>query len=81
MTWLLGLFKGLWGYVAAFGAAVLAVFAVYRSGKKSGQTEVVAKAAEKEIKNVRKANEVEREVAVSKPDARRKRLRDKWTRD
>lgn len=81
MTWLLGLFKGLWGYVAAAGGALLAVFAVYHSGKKSGQTEVVAKAAEKEIENVRKANEVERKVSVTKPDARRERLRDKWTRD
>jgi len=81
MTWLLGLFKGIWGYVAAAGAALVAVLAVYRSGKSAGATETVAKTKEKEVENVRKANEVEREIAVSKPADNRKRLLDNWSRD
>lgn len=79
MTWFLGLFKGLWGYVAAAGAALVAVLAVYRSGKQSGINEVVVKTKEKEVENVQKAQKVEREVSTTEPDARRDKLRDKWT--
>ena len=81
MTWFLGLFKGLWGYAAAGAAALIAVLAVYRSGKSSGANEVVAESAKKEIENVRTANEVEREIVTTKPDERRARLHDSWTRD
>ena len=81
MTWFLGLFKGLWGYLATAGAALVAVLAVYRSGKSSGQNEVVAESAKKEIENVQEANKVEREIVTSKPDERRDRLLDSWTRD
>jgi ABC-type protease/lipase transport system fused ATPase/permease subunit len=72
---------GAWGYIAAAGGMILAVLVVLFQAKKAGKNEVIVETKEKEIENVQKANEVEREVAVSKPDARRERLRDKWTRD
>jgi ABC-type protease/lipase transport system fused ATPase/permease subunit len=85
MTWLLGkvtgALAGAWGYIAAAGGMILAVLVVLFQAKKAGKNEVIVETKEKEIENVQKANEVEREVAVSKPDARRERLRDKWTRD
>lgn len=81
MTWLLGLFKGAWGYIAAAGGALLAVLVVLFQAKKAGKNEVIVESQEKEIENVKEANKVEREVAAAGADARRKRLRDKWTRD
>jgi hypothetical protein len=85
MSALWGLLKGglagAWGYIAAGAGALLAVLVVLFQAKKAGKNEVIVETQEKEIENVQKANEVEREVAVSKPDARRERLRDKWTRD
>jgi hypothetical protein len=85
MTALWGLLKGglagAWGYIAAGAGALLAVLVVLFQAKKAGKNEVIVETKEKEIENVQKANEVEREVAVTKPDARRERLRDKWTRD
>lgn len=84
MTWLLGIAKsalgGIWGYVAAFGAGLVAVLAIYRSGKSSGQNEVIVKTKEKEVENVKTARKVERKVAALPPDELRKRLRDRWTR-
>lgn len=76
-----GFLGGVWGYVAAAGGALLAVVAFWLSAKKAGKNEVIVEAQEKEIENVKEANKVEREVAATKPDARRERLRDKWTRD
>jgi hypothetical protein len=76
-----GALSGVWGYVAAGGAALLAVLVVLFQAKKAGKNEVVIETQEKEIENVKEANKVEREVAATKPDARRERLRDKWTRD
>ena len=78
---LLGGLGGLWGYVAAAGAALVAILAVLARAKQSGREEVITKQAKKEVENVQKANEVEHKVASSKPDARRERLRDRWTRD
>jgi hypothetical protein len=80
-TLLKGALGGAWGYIAAGAGALLAVLVVLFQAKKAGKNEVIIETQEKEIENVQKANEVEREVAVSKPDARRERLRDKWTRD
>jgi hypothetical protein len=80
-TLLKGALGGVWGYIAAGAGALLAVLVVLFQAKKAGKNEVIVETKEKEIENVQKANEVEREVAVSKPDARRERLRDKWTRD
>lgn len=84
MTWLIGIAKsalsGIWGYVAAFGAGLVAVLAIYRSGKTSGQNEVIVKTKEKEVENVKTARKVEQGVTASKPDARRKRLSERWTR-
>ena len=85
MTALWGLLKGslagVWGYLAAAGGALLAVLLVLFQAKKAGKNEVIVETQEKEIENVKEANKVEREIAASKPDARRERLRDKWTRD
>lgn len=81
MSWLLGLFNGIWGYVAAAGAALVAVLAVYRSGKSAGATEVVAKTKETEVENVRTAVKIEHDVATRKPSDVQQRLRDKYSRD
>lgn len=84
MNWLLGkamgALSGIWGYVAAAGAALLAILTVYFQAKKAGKDEVTAKAAEKEIEDVKTAQKVRRDVAATKPDDVRKRLR-KFTRD
>ena len=80
MTFILGLLKGAWGYIAAAGAALLAVLVVLFQAKKAGKDQVIAESAKKEIEDVKKAIDVEREVAVSKPDAVRERLR-KYERD
>jgi hypothetical protein len=85
MTALWGLLKGglagAWGYIAAGAGALLAVLVVLFQAKKAGKNEVIIETQEKEIENVQEANKVEREIAGTKPDARRERLRDKWTRD
>ncbi len=85
MSWLLGLAKnalgGIWGYLAAAGAVLLAVLTIYQKGKSSGANEVVVKTKEKEVENVKTAQEVERKIATTEPDANRERLRDKWTRN
>ena len=76
-----GALAGIWGYVAAAGAVLIAIWSMLASAKKSGKDEVKAAAAEKEIEDVKTAQKVERDVAVTKPDAVRKRLRDKYSRD
>ena len=72
---------GIWGYLAAGLAALAGVVLVLAKAKKAGRDEVVAETGKKELKNVQTANEVERDVAVTKPDARRERLRNDWQRD
>jgi len=85
MSWLLGAFKGifsgLWGYVVAGLGILLTLLGLLSKAKKAGRDEVIAKTKEAEVENVKKAAKVEREVARTKPDARRERLRDKWQRD
>jgi ABC-type protease/lipase transport system fused ATPase/permease subunit len=76
-----GMLSGAWGYIAAAGGMILAVLVVLFQAKKAGKNEVIVETKEKEIENVQEANKVEREIAATKPDARRERLRDKWTRD
>ena len=75
-----GALGGAWGYIAAAGAALIGVLAMLASAKKAGKDEVKAAAAEKEIEDVKTAQKVEHDVAVTKPDARRKLL-DKYRRD
>jgi hypothetical protein len=81
VTFVLGLLKGAWGYIAAAGAALLAVLIVLFQAKKAGQTEVIAESAKKEVEDVKTASEIERGVATTKPDAVRKRLLDRYSRD
>lgn len=81
MSFILGLFKGLWGYIAAAGAAVVAILTIYLKGKKAGQNEVIVKSQEQELKNVQTANKVEQEIATTPPADVNKRLHDKWSRD
>lgn len=77
---LLGGLSGLWGYVVAAGAALVAVLAVLARAKQAGRDEVILKQAQKEVENAKTANEVRRDVAATKPDAVRERLR-KYQRD
>jgi len=80
MIWLKGLLSGIWGYIAAAGAVLLAILLALREAKKAGQNEVIAESAKKEIEDVKQANEIDRDVAVSKPDAVAERLR-RYQRD
>ena len=81
MTFILGLLKGAWGYIAAAGAALLAILVVLFQAKKAGKDEVRAAVAEKEMNDAKKATEVERDVALTKPDAVRSKLLDRYSRD
>ena len=76
-----GMLAGAWGYIAAAGAAILAVLIVLFQAKKAGQNEVKAAVAEKEIENVTKARKVEQEVARTKSADVQRELRDKYSRD
>lgn len=76
-----GMLAGAWGYIAAAGAALLAILVVLFQAKKAGKDQVIAESVKKELENAKTAAEVEREVATTKPDVRRERLRDKWSRD
>ena len=84
MTALWGLLKGslagVWGYLAAAGGMILAILVVLFQAKKAGKNEVIVEATKKELEDVKKAAEVERDVAVTKPDDVRERLR-KYQRD
>lgn len=84
MTWLLGkvtgALSGAWGYIASAGVALGAVLIVLFQAKKAGQNEVIAESAKKELEDAKAAKEVDRDVAVAKPDAVRERLR-KYLRD
>ena len=80
MTFFLGLLKGAWGYIAAAGAAIVAILVVLFQSKKAGKDEVKAAVAEKEVKDAKTALEIDKSVATSKPDAVRERLR-KYERD
>jgi hypothetical protein len=78
---LLGGASGIWGYIAAAGAALVAILAVLAKAKQSGRDEVITAQAKKEVENVKTAQKVEREVAVAPPVDVHKRLRDKYSRD
>lgn len=71
---------GIWGYVAAGGAVLVVVFVALAKAKKAGRDEVIADTAKKELENVKKAAEVDRDVATAKPDDVRDRLR-RYQRD
>jgi len=70
---------GAWKYILGIGAAVVAALVALAQAKKAGVNEAVVKQKEKEVKDVGTAAKVERENAVAGADARRKRLRDRWT--
>ena len=76
-----GALGGIWGYVAAAGAALAAVLIVLFQAKKAGKDEVRAAAAQKEVENAKVANEIERKIDTAKSDDVVKRLRDKYSRD
>jgi len=81
MLFLGKLFSGIWGYLVAAGAAILGVVVLYQKGKTSGQNEVIVKSAEKEIANVKTAQQIEQRVAVEQPSTVQQQLRDKYRRD
>ena len=81
LSLVMGLLKGVWGYVAAAGAVLLAVLTIFQKGKSAGSNEVIVESAKKEIENVKKAQEVERSVASTPADVKRERLRNKYSRD
>jgi len=78
---LMGGLSGIWGYVAAAGAALVAILTILAKAKQSGREEVITKAAKKEVENVKVARKIERDVATRKPSDVQQRLRDKYNRD
>lgn len=70
----------IWGYVVAAAAAIAGLAVLYFKGKQQGKTEATAEAARKEIGNAKTAQEIQQDVAASKPDDVRERL-SKYTRD
>ena len=81
MDTILGLFSGLWGKLAAVLGVVIGIVTMFFQVKKAGKDEVIAESKDKEIQNVQKANKIEHDVAISKPDAKRNELLNDWTRD
>lgn len=77
----LGGLSGLWGYVAAGVAALVAILAALARAKQAGREEVITKHAQKEVENVKKARKIERDVATRNPSDVHKRLHDKYSRD
>ena len=75
-----GALGGLWGYVAAGVATLVAILVALARAKQAGREEVITKQAKKEVENVKTAQKVERDIAVAKPDYVRKRL-SKYSRD
>jgi hypothetical protein len=69
------LLEGIWGYVVTGLAVLLAVLVALAKAKKAGRDEVIADSAVKEVEHAKKANEIDRDVATSKPDDVRERLR------
>lgn len=61
------LLSGVWGYIAAAGAALLAVLVILFQAKKAGQNEVIVETAKKELEDAKQAQEIERDVATRKP--------------
>jgi len=80
LTLIKGALSGAWGYIAAAGAALAAVLIVLLQAKKAGKDEVIAEVAKKEVEDAKTANKVETDVARTKSDAVRERLR-KYHRD
>ena len=76
-----GFLSGAWGYIAAAGAALLAVLVVLLQAKKAGKDEVIAVKAQKEVENAQKANEVERKVDTAKSADVHSELRKRYSRD
>ena len=72
--------SGIWGYVAAAGAVLVAILVALGKAKKAGRDEVIAESATKEVEHAKQANQIERDVAATKPDDVRDRLR-KYSRD
>lgn len=70
-----------WGYLAAAGAAIVAVLALLLGAKKAGKDQVKAEAAQKEVENATTANKVTQDVDRTPTADVQQRLRDKWSRD
>ena len=72
--------SGIWGYLAAGLAALAGVVLILAKAKKAGKDEVIAESAVKEVEHAKQANEIDRKIAVTKPDDVRERLR-RYERD
>ncbi len=71
-------FKNAWQYVIIGAGALVAIFAIYRKGKVDERVEARAEVAEAEVANVRKAQEVRRDVAAAGDGELDVRVR-RWT--
>ena len=75
-----GALGGIWGYAVAGLATFAAILIALAKAKKAGKDEVIAQTATKEVEHAKQANQIDRDVAVTKPDAVRERL-SKYLRD
>lgn len=71
------IFSRVGGYIAAALAVAAVLLGVYRSGRKSARVDGIVS----QLENVEKANEIENDINISRPDANRERLLNNWTRD
>lgn len=62
-------------------AAGIGILLLLSRMKEAGRAEALAEGVERQLKNVERRNEVEREVGRLSGDAVRERLRERWTRD
>lgn len=82
MTWLLGLPSKLYAYAGIALAAALAVFGIYRKGRRSAQADAKVDQYEQVIEDVETTRRVEREVAATPDAALDDELRKSgWSRD
>lgn len=76
-----GLLSGIWGYIAAAGAALVGILLVIASAKKAGRDEVISASAKKEVEDANTARKVDENVARTKSDDVRRKLHERYTRD
>lgn len=70
---------GLWPYIAAAGAAILALIGVYVKGQSAGSTKERAKQLQERQEARDVADEVDADIGMLTPDAKREALK-KWSK-
>lgn len=67
-------------YLAAIGAFIVGLLAIFGIGRKAGKDAVKAEANAKGVEDAKQAVQVEQEVAATPVSDVRRKLRDHWSR-